>query len=103
MIVQVALLPSTISAAERAVCVVLDVLRASSTMLTMLEAGASELYLAASAAEAVATARADRSAHWLCGEQDGLKPAGFDFGNSPTEIAGADLKARRVILSLIHI
>lgn len=66
-------------------------------MLAMFESGASELYLAASYDEAIATASADRAAHWVCGEQGGLAPPGFDFGNSPIEIAAADLEGRRVI------
>ena len=97
MLVEVAILPCAVRALDRSVCIVLDVLRASSTMLAMFEAGASELYLAASTDEAVATAEADRAAHWVVGERDGLPPPGFDFGNSPTEIAAADLKHRRVI------
>jgi len=46
---------------EKRVCVVLDVLRASSTMLAMFEAGAQELILAESpeAALAVADGRRD--------------------------------------------
>ena len=97
MIVHVAPLPSAVRSVERSVCVMLDVLRASSTMLAMFEAGAAELFLASDADEAVTTANADRAAHWVVGERDGVAPPGFDFGNSPTEIAGADLKHRHVI------
>ena len=97
MLVEVAVVPCAVRSLDRSVCIVVDVLRASSTMLAMFEAGASELYLAASVAEAIATADADRATHWVVGEKDGLPPPGFDFGNSPTEIADADLKHRRVI------
>jgi len=82
---------------DRSVCVMLDVLRASSTMLAMFEVGASELFLTATPEEAMATAEADRAAHWVCGEREGLAPPGFDFGNSPTEIMAADFRRRRVI------
>jgi 2-phosphosulfolactate phosphatase len=97
MLVEVALLPGAVGRVDRSVCIMVDVLRASSTMLAMFEAGAAELYLAASPEEALATAAADRAAHWICGERDGLAPAGFDFGNSPTEIAASDLGGRRII------
>src|SRR4051794_10099706 len=82
---------------DRSVCIVLDVLRASSTMLAMFEAGADELYLAETPEAALAVAEADRAAHWVCGERHGLKCEGFDFGNSPAELAEASLAGRRVV------
>src|SRR5262245_3913723 len=82
---------------DRSVCIVLDVLRASSTMLAMFEAGASELVLAETPEAAVAMACDDRDGHWVCGERHGLKVEGFDFGNSPTELSEADLGGRRVL------
>lgn len=97
MLVSVALSPRTVPSVDRSVCIVLDVLRASNTMLAMFEAGASALFLAATPEEAEKAAAADRAAHWVCGERDGLKPAGFDFGNSPSELADARLEGRRVI------
>ena len=97
MLVTVALSPRTVPAVDRSVCIVLDVLRASSTMLAMFEAGASALYLAATPEEAATTAAGDREAHWVCGERDGLRPEGFDFGNSPCELAEARLDGRRVV------
>ena len=97
MLVTVALTPRTVPAVDRSVCIVLDVLRASSTMLAMFEAGATALYLAATPDEAASTAAADRAAYWLCGERHGLKPEGFDFGNSPGELAEARLGSRRVV------
>ncbi len=41
MIVSVALRPCGVGSVDRSVCVMLDVLRASSTMLAMFEVGAS--------------------------------------------------------------
>jgi 2-phosphosulfolactate phosphatase len=77
--------------------VVLDVLRASSTMLAMFEAGAAELLLAASPEAAIGVADGDRTAHWVCGEREGLKVEGFDFGNSPIEFMDAALADRQVV------
>jgi 2-phosphosulfolactate phosphatase len=82
---------------DRRVCIVLDVLRASSTMLAMFEAGARELVLAETPEAALAIADGRRDAFWLCGERHGLKVDGFDFGNSPCEVAEADLSERDVV------
>jgi 2-phosphosulfolactate phosphatase len=82
---------------EGRVCIMLDVLRASSTMLAMFEAGARELRLAATPEAALAVADGKRGDFWVCGERHGLKVEGFDFGNSPSEVAGAELSERDVV------
>ena len=97
MQVTVALTPRLVPAVDRSVCIVLDVLRASGTMLAMFEAGAEALHLAGTPEEAAKLAAQDRAAHWVCGERDGLRPEGFDYGNSPSELAEARLDDRRVV------
>jgi 2-phosphosulfolactate phosphatase len=78
---------------------VLDVLRASSTIVTLLERGAHPLYVAGTveAARALAEGLADRPL--LCGESEGLPPPGFDYGNSPTELGALDLHGRETVLA----
>jgi 2-phosphosulfolactate phosphatase len=97
VIVSVAMNARALGAVERRVCVVLDVLRASSTMLAMFEAGAQELILAESPEAALAVADGKRDELWLCGERGGLKVEGFDYGNSPAEVSEADLSDREVV------
>ena len=97
MIVSVAMTGRGVERAERSVCVVLDVLRASSTMLALFEAGARELVLAETPEAALAASSGAREAHWLCGERHGITCEGFDFGNSPMELAGASLGDRTVV------
>lgn len=75
----------------------LDVLRASSTMLAMFDAGARELRLAESPEDALQIADGRRDEFWVCGERAGLKFPGFDFGNSPIEVDDANLSAREVV------
>ena len=75
------------------VVVVVDVIRAFTTAAIAFEGGASELVCAPS----VPAARGLRRDELLVGEVGGLRPAGFDFGNSPAELAGARLKGRRLI------
>ena len=97
MIVTVAMNARGVGPLDRTVCIMLDVLRASSTMLAMFEAGAAELMLAESPNAALAVAERDRATFWVCGERHGLKVEGFDFGNSPTELAEAALADRTVV------
>jgi 2-phosphosulfolactate phosphatase len=97
VIVSVAMNARGVRSVERRVCIVLDVLRASSTMLAMFAAGARALHLAESPEAALAIAGDQRSRFWVCGERHGLKVEGFDYGNSPAEVADADLADRDIV------
>ena len=96
--IDVALLPGQRFDAARNVCVIVDVLRASSSIVTLLERGCSSVV----AAPTVDRARQLRSGlpdHLLCGEERGLPPHGFDYGNSPSEFSRLDLSGRSAILA----
>jgi 2-phosphosulfolactate phosphatase len=97
VIVSVAMNARGVRSVDRSVCIMLDVLRASSTMLAMFQAGARELRLAETPEAALAVSEGRRDAFWVCGERHGLKVEGFDYGNSPAEVAEADLSAREVV------
>jgi len=79
--------------------VVLDVLRASSTLVTLVAQGAEPVYLAASVAAARRLARRLPGPLLRCGEIGGLPPPDFDHGNSPTELARQPLRGRAVLLA----
>lgn len=98
MRIDVALLPGQAFDRSHSVLVVVDVLRASSSIVTLLERGAARVIAAASIDEARAlhTRLPD---HVLCGEKDGLPPPGFDYGNSSSEFARLELGGRAVILA----
>jgi 2-phosphosulfolactate phosphatase len=73
-------------ALEGWLCAVVDVLRATSTIVAALEAGAVEIHPCLTAQEARARAALwDRGAYVLGGEEKGLRIEGFDLGNSPLE------------------
>ena len=93
----VALLPSLIQDA-RSAFVVVDVLRASTSIVTLLERGVPAVIPAAGVEEARAL-RERLPGPLLCGEQGGLPPPGFDYGNSPAEFAAATLDGRPAILA----
>jgi 2-phosphosulfolactate phosphatase len=97
MKLDVAFLPSLFREPGRYVCVVVDVLRASSSLVALLERGVEEVLLAGSIGKARRLAR-EQPQYLLCGERGGLPPRGFQYGNSPVEFAGLDLGGRRAIL-----
>jgi 2-phosphosulfolactate phosphatase len=70
------------------VAVVVDALRASATAAMLLATGAVEILAVRSVAEAFAAKKAWPDA-LLFGERGGLPPEGFDYGNSPQDVAAA--------------
>ena len=95
--IDVALVPDQARRWPPTVCIVVDQLRASSTLTTLLDLGCAELFLTRGLAEA-RRLRDGRDA-LLAGERRGLTPRGFDSNNSPTELAGHRVRGRPVILS----
>jgi 2-phosphosulfolactate phosphatase len=87
------------------VCVVFDVFRATSTIVTALANGAAAIIPIAEIADAL-TLRRQHPDILLAGERDGLRiHAGmtggieFDFGNSPREFTAARVKGRTIALT----
>jgi len=77
--------------------VIIDILRASSTMTTALQNGASRVIPCGSTQEAFQ--RRDEASPGtvvLGGERGGVKIEGFDFGNSPTEYTPLSVGGRTV-------
>jgi 2-phosphosulfolactate phosphatase len=95
--IDVALLPGLVTDTD-SVFAVVDVLRASSAIVTLLERGVPAVIPAASVEEA-RELRERLPDCLLCGERDSLPPPGFDYGNSPTEFAARELKGRPAILT----
>lgn len=79
---------------SRATCVVFDVLRATTSMITALAHGVTQIYPALTIEEALEL-RARMPDAVLGGERNGDRIQGFDVGNSPLEYL--DLQGRRVI------
>jgi 2-phosphosulfolactate phosphatase len=76
--------------------VVIDVLRAFTTAAHAFARGSEKILPVASVGEAFQL-RKRIPGSLLMGEVDGIKPEGFDFGNSPAEISEMDLRGRTLI------
>lgn len=102
MKLDVFLTPAEISPAdlsERTVAVI-DVLRATSTMVEALAAGARAIYPVASIEEALRLANTlGRDDVLLCGERRCLRIDGFDLGNSPREFTRERVAGKTLVMS----
>jgi len=76
--------------------VVIDVLRAFTTAAFAFAAGAGEIVLVGTVAEALAL-RERFPGSFVMGEVDGLPVEGFDFSNSPGDLLGRDFAGARFI------
>jgi len=80
------------------VAVVIDVLRATTTLLFALNAGAQKIIPAATIDEAKELAQ-KHNGSMLCGERNGIKIPGFDLGNSPSEYTAEKVEGRILIFA----
>ena len=79
--------------------VVIDTLRATSTIVAALMAGAREVIPVAEIDEAVAVAqRLGKERTLLCGEKGAVKIDGFDLGNSPHEYLPELVEGKTLVL-----
>ncbi len=99
MRIDVALVPAEARRWPASVLVVVDELRASSMIVTLLEQGATAVVPAASLAEARRIARGIGPTALLAGEHNVVRAPGFDVGNSPAEARRADLRGRTAVLA----
>lgn len=89
---------SSLIAAKRGdVIVAIDVLRCSSTIVTALANGAKAVIPVKSVREARSLSR--RRGAILAGERNGLRPAGFELGNSPLEYRQEKVQGRVIVLT----
>lgn len=99
-VVSVAFLPEQLNGIGGQVCIVVDVLRASSTMVMLFGRGAAGIWAVPRIAQARRYAGARRGRLFLCGEDaDGRRPHDFDANPSPSALMAHDLTGRDVLLS----
>lgn len=93
------LLPALFSPEDVAggLVVIVDILRASTTMTTALQNGASGVIPCLNIDDALALKNRNTDSEYLLGgERGGLKIDGFDFGNSPASYSSDNVTGRRI-------
>lgn len=101
-VVRVHLTPERLTPAllAKSVAVVIDVLRATTTMIHALAAGCCAVWPVEEVEEARRLADGMRAGRVLLGgERDGVPPTGFDVGNSPGEYTCARCKGTTLVLT----
>ena len=78
--------------------IIIDVFRAFTTAAIAFENGASQITLVAEVEEALELQRRGIG-DVLMGEVNGTRPEGFDYGNSPFEIAEVDFTGKSIVQS----
>ncbi len=82
--------------ARSGACVVVDVLRATSSMVTAMSNGCSGIHPVVEPSQAFPLA--DGRSVLACGERQGVKIAGYHMGNSPLEFAGQAVEGKRLVM-----
>src|SRR5689334_5193297 len=100
-VIDVALVPAFVEAnadqRKDAVYVVVDVIRATTTLTVAFDRGCRRVLLAPDIETALERARREPGRFLLGGEREGVAPPGFEFGNSPAEYARADFAGRDLL------
>jgi 2-phosphosulfolactate phosphatase len=96
MRITVALTPGLLRDPSASAVGVVDVLRASSSLVTMFERGLLRALIAGTLNEARQLAL--RNFSLLCGEIKSVPAPGFDYGNSPAQYAEVSLKGKSAVL-----
>ncbi|MFG0312920.1 MAG: 2-phosphosulfolactate phosphatase, partial [Phycisphaerales bacterium] len=98
--VSAALLPDHLAETDLTdrVAIVIDVLRATTTVTHALDEGASCVVPVASV-DAARMISHEREGSLLCGERGGIRPDGFHLGNSPAEYLRAVVGGKDLVLT----
>lgn len=81
------------------VVVIIDVLRATSVMVTALNNGCKKVIPVREIKEAMEIARQDKENNLLGGERDGIKIEGFHFSNSPLDYTKEAVEGKTLIMT----
>ena len=82
----------------KGIAVVIDVFRASNTIISCFEQGA-DCIIPVDKLEEAYKLKEKNPSYLLVGERQGLIPNGFDYGNSPTVISKMNLSGKTIIFT----
>ena len=99
MLIDVAFTPSEVQALAGKVCIVVDVIRSTSSLAVIMSRNPGQVVLTPTVQKAMKFASRQSVHPILCGERAGLAPEGFDYGNSPREFEYASLSDRTVVFT----
>lgn len=100
MKIDVALLPKTVHEMDLSdtVCIVLDIFRATTSIVTSLSNGCAAMVPVLSTEDAsVAASQIDHAL--FAGERQSIRIEGYDFGNSPFEFSKDKVKDRTIVMT----
>ncbi len=97
-VLSIADIPYALQEYPQATCAVIDVIRATTTISVLEERGAETIQIASSIEEALEIWQTHQE-YFLVGEKQGICPEGFQFGNSPAEIAHTDFTNKHVVIA----
>ncbi|MBF0410383.1 MAG: 2-phosphosulfolactate phosphatase [Candidatus Riflebacteria bacterium] len=99
MNIDVAFTPFEVQGVSKKVCLVVDVMRATSTLTILMSKKPAEVILSPTVQKAVSYASKQTAHPVLCGERAGTAPVGFDHGISPREYLDLDLSGKSIIFT----
>ncbi len=99
LVIDAAFTPGEVQSLSRKVCIVVDVIRSSSTLAVIMSRNPHQVILTPTVQKALKYASQQKVHPVLCGERGGLPPEGFDHGNSPREYLNVDLTGKTVIFT----
>jgi 2-phosphosulfolactate phosphatase len=79
--------------------IIVDVIRATTSMAVMFDRGASRVLAAGTIEQAREAAQLVPGRRLLCGERNVQRIPGFDYGNSPMQFSQLDLKGRELVMT----
>ncbi len=101
MKLDVAFLPKDIAGVNlsNTVCIVLDIFRATTSIVTSIANGCKKMIPVLSIEEAHLVAASQQEQAIFAGERQSLKMEGCDFGNSPFEFSAAKVQGQTIIMT----
>lgn len=97
--IDVAFTPVEVHELARKVTIVIDLVRATSTLTVMMSRRPGRVMVAPTIQKAMKYVAQQRVHPLLCGERGGRRPEGFDHGNSPREYEELNLEGRDIVFT----